>query len=250
MLRTASAFIAGTVWLAFWLTPASWSQDNTLSPSQPGPSTVVATAGAGIMAKEPWEYGPFFNGGFGTGDRNTDSFLSVGIHVGKVLTDPHLPSLLRGQFEYAGDIMPWWHAETSKFLRANCYGVLGGAVDCTSLYPTGGGYNGVSITPIILRWNFDKGTRLRPFVQGAGGLIWTNHKFPPVGPYQDPGHQGTSVFNFTPQFGIGMHYFLKPHQSLTFQANAVHISSASLGDSNPGVNASVQFAIGYTWWKE
>jgi lipid A 3-O-deacylase len=33
-----------------------------------------------------------------------------------------------------------------------------------------------------------------------------------------------------------------------FSANAVHISSASLGDKNPGVNASVQFQIGYTWW--
>jgi hypothetical protein len=31
-------------------------------------------------------------------------------------------------------------------------------------------------------------------------------------------------------------------------ASGVHISSASLGDKNPGVNASVQFQIGYTWW--
>jgi hypothetical protein len=29
----------------------------------------------------------------------------------------------------------------------------------------------------------------------------------------------------------------------------VHISNASLGDSNPGVNATVQFQIGYSWWK-
>ena len=34
-----------------------------------------------------------------------------------------------------------------------------------------------------------------------------------------------------------------------FEANAVHISSASLGDKNPGVNASVQFQIGYAWWR-
>ncbi len=249
MLRTVSAFIAGTVGLGLSLTPASWSQNNPVASSQSGTSTVVAPDGKVAMANDPWEYGPFFNGGLGTGDRDTDTFLSVGIHAGKVITDPHLSGILRGQFEYAVDVMPWWHADTSKFLRANCYGVTGGAVDCTSLYPTGGGYNGVSVTPIILRWNFDKGSRLRPFIEGAGGLIWTNHKFPPVGPYQQPGHQGTSVFNFTPQFGVGAHYFLKPHQSLTFQANAVHLSSASLGDSNPGVNASVQFTIGYTWWK-
>ena len=31
--------------------------------------------------------------------------------------------------------------------------------------------------------------------------------------------------------------------------NAVHISSASLGDRNPGVNASIQVQVGYTFWK-
>jgi hypothetical protein len=205
------------------------------------------------LEKDPWEYGAFFNGGVGTSNLSTYSFLSVGVHAGKVLTDPHLPSLLRGQFAYDIDIMPWWQGETPKFLRANCYGNAA-QVTCGPLYPTGGNYNGVSVTPIILRWDFvhwEKNPRSKflPFVQGAGGVVWTNHKYPPVGPYQAPGHQGTSVFNFTPQFGIGAHYFVKPRQSLTVQANAVHISSASLGDSNPGVNASVQFTIGYTWWK-
>ena len=38
-------------------------------------------------------------------------------------------------------------------------------------------------------------------------------------------------------------------RSIDFSANAVHVSSASLGDKNPGVNASVQFTIGYSWWK-
>jgi hypothetical protein len=29
----------------------------------------------------------------------------------------------------------------------------------------------------------------------------------------------------------------------------VHISSSSLGDHNPGVNASLQIQVGYTFWK-
>ncbi len=224
------------------------------SSSSSGPAALVAESPVEqVLKKDPWEYGPFFNGGIGTGDRDSFTFLGVGLHAGKALTDPHLSGLLRGQFEYAGDLMPWWQGQTPKFLRANCYGTVA-QIYCSSLYPTGGDYNGVSITPIILRWNFvhwegRRDNRILPFAQGAGGLIWTNHKYPPVGPYQKPGHQGTSVFNFTPQFGIGVHYFVKPEQALTFQANAVHISSASLGDSNPGVNASVQFTIGYTWWK-
>ncbi|MGC2163940.1 MAG: acyloxyacyl hydrolase, partial [Silvibacterium sp.] len=113
---------------------------------------------------------------------------------------------------------------------------------------SGGTFTGFSITPIILRWNLVPTRRFAPWVQGAGGLIYTTHKYPPdvLVTHGVPG--GTSVFNFTPQFGIGVHYFVKPRRSIDFAANAIHISSASLGDRNPGVNASVQFQIGYTWW--
>jgi hypothetical protein len=48
---------------------------------------------------------------------------------------------------------------------------------------------------------------------------------------------------------VGVHYFLKAQRSIDFSVNAVHISSASLGDKNPGVNASIQASLGYTWWK-
>jgi lipid A 3-O-deacylase len=202
-----------------------------------------------LMAGLPWEYGVFVNGGVGTGDRADYKFLWAGLHAGKVLTNPYGKSLLRGQFEVAAEFIPLWQAYTPKYLRANCYQQPGGPLTCSGLFPTGGTYTGVSVTPLILRWNLDRGRRFRPWIQGAGGLIWTNHKFPPIGPYPVPNHLGTSVFNYTPQFGIGAHYFIKPRQSISFSANAVHISNASMGDANPGVNASVQFSIGYTWWK-
>ena len=112
----------------------------------------------------------------------------------------------------------------------------------------------MTLTPIILRWNFTHGKRFMPWAQGAGGLLWTNHKYPAFGSptlglSQDGPNTETDVFNFTPQGGIGFHYFVKPKRSIDFSANAVHISSASLGDKNPGVNASVQFSLGYTWWQ-
>ena len=52
-----------------------------------------------------------------------------------------------------------------------------------------------------------------------------------------------------PQGGIGFHYFTREKRSIDVGLNAVHISSASLGDKNPGVNASLQLQIGYTFWK-
>jgi lipid A 3-O-deacylase len=202
-----------------------------------------------LLANRPWEYGVFVNGGVGTGNRADYKFLWAGVHGGKVLTDPYGKGILRGQFELDAELMPLWQAYTPSYLRVNCYQQPGGPVHCSPLFPTGGTYTGVSVTPVILRWNLRSGRRLLPWIQGAGGLIWTNHKFPPIGPYPIPNHLGTSVFNFTPQFGVGVHYFVKPRQSISFSANAVHISNASMGDSNPGVNASVQFSIGYTWWK-
>jgi lipid A 3-O-deacylase len=196
-----------------------------------------------------WEYGPFLQGGFGVGDRSSFHFLSAGIHGGKVLTDPWGPSLMKGQFEYDAELMPLWQAYTPAAHELEIPFSFDGQQG-TALYPIGGGtFTGVSITPIILRWNLQAGARLAPWLQGAGGLVWTNHKFPPdvLVPHGESG--GTSVFNFTPQFGVGIHYFVKPRRSIDLAANAIHISSASLGDRNPGVNASVQFQIGYSWWK-
>jgi lipid A 3-O-deacylase len=203
------------------------------------------------MSRNPWNWGVFFNGGTSSGVTPSSTYLSIGARAGKVLTDPFGPGFLRGQFEYNAELMPWWQGRTATFERFNLAATNDPNVAAAAgPYKTGGAYNGISITPIVLRWDLATGTRrIMPFVQGAGGLIWTNHKFPPVGPFPLPGHQGTSVWNFTPQFGVGFQYFLKPRRSITFNANAVHISNASLGDANPGVNATVQFQIGYSWWK-
>jgi hypothetical protein len=209
-------------------------------------ATPPDTAPKAVFSSLPWEYGPIVQGGVGTGNRDTFKFFSAGVHVGKVLTHPALPGILHGQFEYAGELFPLWQSYTPpphvQAVKETIHGVPE-----TFYYPFGGGtFTGITITPIILRWNFTGKGKFVPWAQGAGGLIWTNHKYPP-----DflPPNGGTSVWNFTPQFGVGFNYFVKPRRSISFAANAVHISSASLGDHNPGVNASVQFELGYNWWK-
>lgn len=202
------------------------------------------------LARDPWELGAFFQGGVGEGDRSNFTFTSAGMRLGKVITDQRLPGLLRGQFEYAGELMPYWQSFTpAPHIGTANYLMPDGTIKNLPAPYGGGTYTGFSITPIILRWDFVPGRRFAPWFQGAGGLVYTTHKYPPdvLVPHGSPG--GTSVFNFTPQFGIGFHYFVKANRSVDFAANAIHISSASLGDRNPGVNASVQFQIGYTWWK-
>ena len=207
-------------------------------------------------ARQPTEVGVLFQGGNGvTDNRDGFHFLSAGVHAGRVLTDNIGSGPLRGNFEYAAELFPYWQSFTPTFLRVRCAQSPGTAlITCSGPYTVGGAFSGVTLTPIILRWNFARHGKFTPWAQAAGGVLWTNHKYPSYGDttpnLQTNGPNGeSSVWNFTPQGGIGFHYFTRPNRSLDLSANAVHISSASLGDRNPGVNASVQFTLGYTWWK-
>jgi len=204
----------------------------------------------------PFEFGAIVQGGVGlTENRDGFRFIMAGVHAGKVLYRYDKPGLLQGNFEYAVELFPYWQSFTPKFQRAQCQASsVPNEIICSPLYTVGGTYSGVTVTPIILRWNFAGHGRITPWAQAAGGLLWTNHKYPAFGSpvltlAADGPNTDASVFNFTPQGGVGFHYFLTPERSIDFGANAVHISSASLGDKNPGVNASVQFSIGYSFWK-
>src|SRR5262249_34366955 len=154
-------------------------------------------------------------------------FFMAGVHVGKVLTGNLGHGALRGNFEYGVEVFPLWQSYTPVQQRQNCAPISPGSVtySCSTVFNVGGTFTGVSITPTIFRWNFAGTRRVAPWVQGAGGVIWTNHKYPAVGgpPACTPSCVGTnsgnvlgnnlsnintSVWNFTPQFGVGMHYFL------------------------------------------
>ncbi len=213
------------------------------------PAAQVADASnpvAQVRQARSWEYGPFVNWGSGLGNRDNFRFFFTGFQLGKVLTPVVHAGPFSGQFEYSGNIIPLWQAYTPA-PHIETFTYKGEPFQA----PVGGGtYTGVSITPVIFRWNFlTRSRRIQPWFQAAGGLIYTTHKFPPdeLVPHGTPG--GTSVFNFSPQGGGGIHYFLRSGRSIDLGVNGVHISSASLGDRNPGVNASIQIQVGYTFWK-
>ena len=243
--------------------------------AQSGAASVASPAGGGTGAAvtnpvqqedKPLDVGALVQGGFGvTEQRNNFGFLWAGVHAGKVLTRNAGSGTMRGNFEYGVEVFPFWQSYTPTSLRQNCtYVTVDGSQEasCSAPFQIGGTFTGISITPTVLRWNFAGTRRVAPWVQGAGGLVWTNHKYPAYGgpPATEGGisstsfgangaNDDTSVWNFTPQFGVGVHYFISAHRSVDIGANAIHISSASLGDRNPGVNASVQFTIGTSWWK-
>jgi len=238
------ALVAGVLAVAVAGSALASAQD--VQPSAAAKTESAPSPVAQVRNDRSWEFGPFVNYGVGVGDRSSYKFLWAGAQLGKAIGGVHHAGPLSGQFELNGNVMPLWQAYTPAPHEEtfSCCGQ-------TWVAPVGGGtYYGVSVTPVIFRWNFlTSSRRIQPWFQGAGGLIYTTHKFPPVQevPHGTPG--GSSVWNFTPQGGAGMHYFVRPKRSIDFGVNAVHTSSASLGDRNPGVNASVQFQVGYTYWK-
>ena len=133
--------------------------------------------------RQPREYAVLIQGGNGiTDNRDGFRFLSAGVHAGRVLTNNYGSGLLRGNFEYAVELFPYWQSFTPRFPRVTCAQQANSAViNCSQPYTVGGTFNGASITPIILRWNFAPHGRFTPWLQGAGGVLWTNHKYPSYG---------------------------------------------------------------------
>ncbi len=162
------------------------------------------------------EFGAFVGGGNGFGKRSGTHFFYGGGRWGKVLTDDVLSGWLRGNFEFALEVLPYY-----------------------SVYQEGDNAFGASFTPVILKYNFIHHGKVKPFATIAGGLLITNHDVP----------QNTNNLNFTPQGGFGIHYLTSPKRAITGEIKYVHVSNASLANQNSGINASIHFTIGYTWFK-
>ena len=149
-------------------------------------------------------------GGHGTNgiNQHTGVWLA-GARYGWILTGPHGPGFLRGQFEYAVDAIPAFVV----YQRVN-----------TAF--------GVGLDPFALVWNFQKHGRIVPYAELAGGVLFTNRDVPP----------GTSRVNFTSSGGLGLHFLfakLKWNADVRF----MHISNAGLTSGNPGIN-TVQLRLG------
>ena len=189
-----------------------------LSFSLSAQTAVPVSDDAAGLRREHWNFAVFAGGGSGVGERSNVQMFRVGVRVGRVMTGELGHGWAKGTFELAGEITPVDYVFWSGY--KNVYGF--------------------GVTPVDMKWNFTSGKHLVPFVEAAAGVMWSNANVPPG---------DTSQINFTPGGGGGMHIFLRPNHALTWTLRAVHISNASLGNHNPGVNASIQASLGYTWFK-
>lgn len=150
------------------------------------------------------------------GTSMTEAF-DAGLRYGRILTGPHGPGILRGRFEYAVDIVPVYLI----FQPAN------------TAY--GWGFNA-----LVLKWNFERRGRFSPYFELSGGTVFSNHAIPTY----------TNTVNFTPSAALGTH-ILGEKYNWSVDVRYLHISSAGLGNYNPGLNTvQVRLGVGRFWKKK
>ncbi|MGE3273775.1 MAG: acyloxyacyl hydrolase [Vicinamibacterales bacterium] len=126
---------------------------------------------------------------------------------GRILSAPHGPGFLRGQFEWAMEATPlFWQYDPSRVYA-------------------------FAFTPLIWRWNFTPSGRVAPYFEIAGGGIWSS----------DPLPARTTTANWTAHGGFGLRIALRGRQALLVGYRLHHISNGNRLDYNPGVNANMLY---------
>ena len=200
----------------------------------------------------PWQVGVVFSGGWPPNYTMANTHVPVsakvqlqmysfGLEMGRSIGEAREKGILRGQMALRAEVIPAWIARYPPQNVAIRYGD-GSRTDAAW---KGQNFFGSSITPLLLRWNFESkaSSTFVPWIQMGAGVLWTNHKFP-MTLWAAP----ASTFNFTPQVGAGMSVLQHSKRSIEVGVKVVHISNAGLGDSNPGINQALMGSIGYSWW--
>lgn len=94
----------------------------------------------------------------------------------------------------------------------------------------------IGVSPLFGKLTFLGDARLRPFIEGGEGILYTDLR---------KQRYGTRV-QFSSQIGVGLEYQIRPDLSFSIAARLRHMSNAGLASSNPGVN-TVFGLIGLTF---
>jgi hypothetical protein len=94
---------------------------------------------------------------------------------------------------------------------------------------------GVALSPIGFQTQLRAGSRWRPYVAGAAGIVWFTRAVPVA---------GSRAFNYTFEMGAGARWQYRPREALRLGYKFHHLSNAYTALRNPGLDATV-FLVGY-----
>jgi hypothetical protein len=92
---------------------------------------------------------------------------------------------------------------------------------------------GAGLSPLGLKVNFGQQSWIKPFVSASVGFLYFQEDIPV--PH-------SSRFNFTPEIGLGLQFFLAPKRAVTLAYKFHHMSNANTGRRNPGMDSHVIYA--------
>ncbi len=168
------------------------------------------------LRQPAWSKGIFLGGSTSFANTPSAQTFLVGARLGRVLTHEHGSNFLRGSFEMDLDVIPlneFWYNGNAQYAAA--------------------------INPFIAKWNFTKGSTIAPWIAAVGGIVFSTSNLPPG---------DTSTVNFTSGLELGSHFFRADRQAVDLAVKIYHLSNASIGNKNPGINGAVQVTLGYTWF--
>jgi hypothetical protein len=168
-----------------------------------------------VLRTPRWNKGFFIGGSQSFANSFSAQTFLAGARFGKVLSHEHGSNALRGSFEAAIDVIPineFWISGHPQYAAA--------------------------IDPLIGKWNFTAGKTVAPYIAAVGGIVFSPSDLPPG---------DTSQVNFTSGAELGAQWFHNSKNSINFAVKIYHLSNASIGTLNPGINGAVQFMAGYTW---
>ncbi|HUO59535.1 MAG TPA: acyloxyacyl hydrolase [Candidatus Acidoferrales bacterium] len=169
-----------------------------------------------VIRHPVWEKGVFLGGSTSFANTPSAQTLIAGVRLGRVLTNEHGSNFLRGTFEMAVDVIPVYE-----------------------FWIDGNGQYAAAIDPFIVKWNFTSCRKMAPYIAAVGGVVFSTSDLPP---------HDTSTVNFTSGLELGDQIFRRDRRSLNLAVKIYHLSNASLGNRNPGINGSVQGTIGFSWF--
>jgi opacity protein-like surface antigen len=97
---------------------------------------------------------------------------------------------------------------------------------------------GAGLSPLGFKINFAQQSWIQPFVAASVGFLYFEDDIPVP---------DSSRFNFTPEIGLGVQFFLAPKRALTLGYKLHHMSNAHTSGSNPGMDSHVIY-VGFSFF--